>query len=88
MERRSFTDVRGDESITYKVAVISNGDSEVVWLAENLRTTKLNTGESLICEGQENDKSQCFPAEEAKKSATTLVPDAIRKLPECIIVSD
>ncbi len=24
-----FTDVRGDESITYKVAVISNGDSEV-----------------------------------------------------------
>ena len=28
-----FTDVRGDESITYKVAVISNGDSEVVWLA-------------------------------------------------------
>lgn len=75
-----FTDVRGDESITYKVAVISNGDSEVVWLAENLRTTKLNTGESLICEGQENDKSQCFPAEEAKKSATTLVPDAIRKV--------
>lgn len=75
-----FTDVRGDESITYKVAVLPNGDSEVVWLAENLRTTRLNTGEPLVYEGQANNKSQYFPGAEAKKNPTTPIAEAIRKV--------
>lgn len=47
-----FTDVRGDESITYKVAKLkySNGATSV-WLAENLRTTRYADG-TVIPKGQ------------------------------------
>jgi hypothetical protein len=43
-----FTDVRGDESITYKVAIITylNGD-KAVWLAENLRTKRYVNGDRM-----------------------------------------
>ena len=43
-----FTDIRGDEKITYRVAKVkySTGE-EVVWLAENLRTTKYPDGTDI-----------------------------------------
>lgn len=49
-----FTDVRGDESITYRVAKVkySTGD-EVIWLAENLRTTKYPDGTDLSASNYE-----------------------------------
>lgn len=47
-EMMRFIDVRGDESITYRVARIlfSDGTSQV-WLADNLRTTKYPDGKDL-----------------------------------------
>lgn len=43
-----FTDVRGDESITYRVAKVTySTGQEVIWLAENLRTTKYPDGTEL-----------------------------------------
>lgn len=77
-----FTDVRGSESITYQVSVIPYGDKELIWMAENLRTTKLVDGTDLVydqAKGQESWNSQYFPAEVAKVSASTLVPEPIRK---------
>ena len=43
-----FTDIRGDEKITYRVSKIkySTGE-EVIWLAENLRTVKYPDGSDL-----------------------------------------
>lgn len=43
-----FTDVRGDERITYRVAKVtySTGE-EVIWLAENLRATKYPDGTDI-----------------------------------------
>ena len=75
-----FTDVRGDESITYKVSIIPNGESEVVWLAENLRTKRMNTGEPLVCKGQEDPTTQCIPADEAMVNASTPLPEIIREV--------
>lgn len=47
-EMMRFIDVRGDEKITYRVAKVkySTGE-EVVWLAENLRTTKYPDGTDI-----------------------------------------
>jgi uncharacterized protein (TIGR02145 family) len=46
--QRIFTDVRGDESITYKVAVITYlDDTKAVWLAENLRATYYTDGNKM-----------------------------------------
>lgn len=43
-----FTDVRGDEAITYKVTKVTYSDGEeVVWLAENLRATRFPDGTAL-----------------------------------------
>ncbi|MGL5261807.1 MAG: FISUMP domain-containing protein, partial [Bacteroides sp.] len=45
----TFTDVRGDESITYDVVRLDYSDgSSVVWLANNLRTAKLADGTDLV----------------------------------------
>jgi len=43
-----FTDIRGDEKITYRVTKVkySTGE-EVVWLAENMRTTKYPDGTDI-----------------------------------------
>jgi hypothetical protein len=77
---RIFTDVRGDESITYQVSVVPNGDDEeLVWMSENLRATKLVDGTPLVYEGQEDWDSQYFPAEGAKTSASALVPEGISR---------
>lgn len=43
-----FTDVRGDESITYRVArILYSTGEEVIWLAENLRATKYPDGSEI-----------------------------------------
>lgn len=49
-----FTDIRGDEKITYRVTKItySTGE-EVVWLAENLRATKYPDGSEISIENKE-----------------------------------
>jgi len=74
-----FTDVRGDESITYQVSVIPNGEEEMVWMSENLRATKLVDGTDLAYEGQESWNSQYFPAAVAKTGPSAEVPAPIRK---------
>jgi hypothetical protein len=77
-----FTDIRGNESITYKVAVLptADGTGELVWMAENLRTRKLNNGDNLVYDatGQKSWNSQYFTPAEAMISATTAVPDELR----------
>jgi uncharacterized protein (DUF427 family) len=77
-----FTDIRGNESITYKVAVIptADGTDEMVWMAENLRTRKLNNGVELVYDatGQMSWNSQYFTPAEAMISSTTAVPDELR----------
>lgn len=43
-----FTDIRGDEKITYRVAKVTySTGQENIWLAENLRTTKYPDGTDL-----------------------------------------
>lgn len=77
-----FTDVRGSESITYQVSVIPYGDKELIWMAENLRATKLADGTDLVYDqtkGQESWNTQYFPADAAKAGSSTLVPEGIRK---------
>ncbi|MDR1865518.1 MAG: fibrobacter succinogenes major paralogous domain-containing protein [Bacteroidales bacterium] len=44
---RIFTDVRGDESITYDVSVLSYNDTETVWLANDLRAANDRDGNPL-----------------------------------------
>lgn len=77
-----FTDVRGNESITYKVVVIptADGTDELVWMAENLRTRKLNNGVDLVYDatGQMSWNSQYFTPAEAKISAAAAVPNELR----------
>lgn len=77
-----FTDIRGDESITYKVAVIptADGTDEMVWMAENLRTRKLNNGDDLVYDatGQMSWNSQYFTPAEAMVSSSTAIPDELR----------
>ena len=77
-----FTDVRGTESVTYKVAVMptADGTDELVWMAENLRTTKLNNGQDLVYAGQSSWSSQYFTATEAMTSATKALPSELRAL--------
>jgi uncharacterized protein (TIGR02145 family) len=46
--QRVFVDVRGSESITYKVAIITYTDNtKAVWLAENLRATYYTDGNKM-----------------------------------------
>ncbi|MEA5128841.1 MAG: SusE domain-containing protein [Proteiniphilum sp.] len=77
-----YTDVRGSESITYQVNVIPYDGKELIWMAENLRTTKLVDGTDLVYDeaggGQESWNSQYFPADVAKISASTVVPEGVR----------
>jgi len=49
-----FTDIRGDEKITYRVTKIkySTGE-EVIWTAENLRATKFIDGTEISLENKE-----------------------------------
>jgi hypothetical protein len=70
---RVFTDVRPGESITYQVSVVPNGAEEMVWMSENLRTTKLVNGTDLV------HTDQYIPATEAMINATTPVPEPIRR---------
>ena len=47
-EMMRFIDVRGDEKITYRVARIAYSDgTSLVWLADNLRTTKYPDGTDI-----------------------------------------
>jgi len=77
-----FTDIRGTETITYKVAVIpsADGSEEYVWMAENLRTKKLNNGVDLVYDatGQKSWNSQYFTPQEALINASTPLPDELR----------
>ncbi|UYI75232.1 MAG: SusE domain-containing protein [Bacteroides xylanisolvens] len=78
---RVFTDIRGTESITYKVAVLPYPESgETVWLAENLKTKKLKNGEDLLYNGPEDAKSQYIPAVEALQKAGVSIPSEIALL--------
>lgn len=76
---KTFTDVRGSETITYLVSVINNGEEELVWMAENLRATKLVDGSDLVYEGQESWNSQYFPSAGAKSSASSYIPVPIQE---------
>ena len=54
-EMMRFIDVRGDEKITYRVARISYSDgTSLVWLADNLRTTKYPDGTDIESNNYKN----------------------------------
>lgn len=65
-EMMRFTDVRGDEKITYRVARIVYPDkTSKIWLADNLRTTKYPDGTAIAPEDYLNTP-ESFGAGKAK----------------------
>lgn len=64
-----FTDIRGDEKITYRVTKIkySTGE-EVIWLAENLRATKFIDGTEISLENKERWDAPTKVSEEHQKA--------------------
>lgn len=57
-EMMRFVDVRGDEKITYRVARIPYSDgTSLVWLADNLRTTKYPDGTDIEAANFKNTPS-------------------------------
>jgi uncharacterized protein (TIGR02145 family) len=45
--QRIFIDIRGDEAITYEVAVIENDYYQGIWMAQNLKTKKATNGNDI-----------------------------------------
>lgn len=64
-----FTDVRGDERITYRVAKVTySTGKEVIWLAENLRATKYPDGTDISLENGDYWNAPASLSEELQKA--------------------